>query len=226
MPHPVELTIGYRFRNPQLLQRAMTHSSWANEKGLGHSGCNERLEFLGDSVLGFVTADFLYESFPNLPEGMLTKFRAELVCEQALSEVAAELCLGDALLLSKGEERSGGRTRPSMTADSVEALIAALYLDGGFETAAGFIHRYILTPKRTAGIGHDCKSELQELVQREKDHILSYRLMGEEGPDHDKRFRVAVYLDETLIGEGTGTSKKRAEQAAAGNALEQLKKKP
>lgn len=225
MAHPLEIAIGYSFQDENLLLRALTHSSKANEEGLGHGGCNERLEFLGDSILGFVTADFLYHVFPDLPEGVLTKIRAELVCEESLAGVASELGLGAYLRIGHGEEKNGGRTRPSMNADAVEALIAALYLDGGYNLAHDFIHRYILIPEKTASLGNDYKSELQELVQREKNHTLAYQLDGEDGPDHNKKFRISVYLDGFAIGTGEGTSKKKAEQAAARNAIQYLAKK-
>ncbi len=225
MSHPIESEIGYSFNNQDLLLRALTHSSGANEKGLGHNACNERLEFLGDSILGFVTAEFLYTVFPNLPEGVLSKTRADLVCEESLFQVACELGLGEYLILGKGEEKNGGKARPSMNADAVEALIAALYLDGGFELAASFIHRHILTPEKTSSLAHDYKSELQELIQREKNHFLQYRLIDEKGPDHEKSFRVSVLLDGEEIGEGEGLSKKKAEQAAARNAMQYLNSK-
>lgn len=220
MSHPLEEKIGYHFQDESLLNHALTHSSWSNEKGKGHLGCNERLEFLGDSVLGFVSARYLYGLFPEMPEGMLTKIRSELVCESSLAEVAAELKLGDYLLLGRGEEKNGGRSRPSMSADAVEAVIAAIFLDGGFSAAKDFIMRFILTPQKTAAVGHDYKSELQERIQREPGHILRYETLSEEGPDHDKVFHVAVFLDENRIGEGTGPSKKKAEQASAQNAIE------
>lgn len=222
MSHPLETVLNYNFHDDQILLRAMTHSSGANEMGLGHNSCNERLEFLGDSILGFVTANFLYSTFPDLPEGSLSKIRAELVCEQSLSQVASELGLGNYLILGRGEEKNGGRTRPSMTADAVEALIAALYLDGGFELARSFILRFVLSPDKISSFGHDYKSELQELIQKEKNHLLSYQLIGEAGPDHEKVFRVSVLLDGSEIGQGEGQSKKKAEQAAAKSALSRL----
>ena len=221
----LEERLGYSFRNRALLETALTHSSYANENRASGIVCNERLEFLGDSVLGVTVADFLYRHFPDMPEGRMTRLRAELVCEQSLHRVALELHLGDYLRLGKGEEHNGGRKRASILSDAVEAVIAAMYLDAGMETAAGFIHRCLLddvraieTPTFTA-----YKTSLQELVQRHSGQVLSYELVGEEGPDHAKTFRVQVCLNGDPIGRGTGRTKKEAEQAAAANALEALR---
>ena len=221
----LEERLGYSFRNRALLETALTHSSYANENRASGIVCNERLEFLGDSVLGVTVADFLYRHFPDMPEGRMTRLRAELVCEQSLHRVALELHLGDYLRLGKGEEHNGGRKRASILSDAVEAVIAAMYLDAGMETAAGFIHRCLLddvhaieTPTFT-----DYKTSLQELVQRHSGQVLSYELVGEEGPDHAKTFRVQVCLNGDPIGRGTGRTKKEAEQAAAANALEALR---
>ena len=221
----LEERLGYSFRNRALLETALTHSSYANENRASGMVCNERLEFLGDSVLGVTVADFLYRHFPDMPEGRMTRLRAELVCEQSLHRVALELHLGDYLRLGKGEEHNGGRKRASILSDAVEAVIAAMYLDAGMETAAGFIHRCLLddiraieTPTFT-----DYKTSLQELVQRHSGQVLSYELVGEEGPDHAKTFRVQVCLNGDPIGRGTGRTKKEAEQAAAANALEALR---
>ena len=221
----LEERLGYSFRNRALLETALTHSSYANENRASGIVCNERLEFLGDSVLGVTVADFLYRHFPDMPEGRMTRLRAELVCEQSLHRVALELHLGDYLRLGKGEEHNGGRKRASILSDAVEAVIAAMYLDAGIETAAGFIHRCLLddiraieTPTFT-----DYKTSLQELVQRHSGQVLSYELVGEEGPDHAKTFRVQVCLNGDPIGRGTGRTKKEAEQTAAANALEALR---
>ena len=221
----LEERLGYSFRNRALLETALTHSSYANENRASGIVCNERLEFLGDSVLGVTVADFLYRHFPDMPEGRMTRLRAELVCEQSLHRVALELHLGDYLRLGKGEEHNGGRKRASILSDAVEAVIAAMYLDAGMETAAGFIHRCLLDDVRAIETPTftDYKTSLQELVQRHSGQVLSYELVGEEGPDHAKTFRVQVFLNGDPIGRGTGRTKKEAEQAAAANALEALR---
>ena len=221
----LEERLGYSFRNRALLETALTHSSYANENRASGIVCNERLEFLGDSVLGVTVADFLYRHFPDMPEGRMTRLRAELVCEQSLHRVALELHLGDYLRLGKGEEHNGGRKRASILSDAVEAVIAAMYLDAGMETAAGFIHRCLLDDVRAIETPTftDYKTSLQELVQRHSGQVLSYELVGEEGPDHAKTFRVQVCLNGDPIGRGTGRTKKEAEQAAAANALEALR---
>ena len=221
----LEERLGYSFRNRALLETALTHSSYANENRASGIVCNERLEFLGDSVLGVTVADFLYRHFPDMPEGRMTRLRAELVCEQSLHRVALELHLGDYLRLGKGEEHNGGRKRASILSDAVEAVIAAMYLDAGMETAAGFIHRCLLDDVRAIETQTftDYKTSLQELVQRHSGQVLSYELVGEEGPDHAKTFRVQVCLNGDPIGRGIGRTKKEAEQAAAANALEALR---
>ena len=217
--HALQNRLGYTFQDVSLLQNALTHSSFANERR-GQS--NERLEFLGDSIRGMVTADRLYHWFPALPEGRLSRLRAELVCEQSLHAVALGLELGDYLLLGKGEAHTGGRERPSILADAVEAIIAAMYLDGGLEVARTFILERVLAGLDAGVIHHvtDYKTELQEIVQRKADQHLEYVLTGESGPDHNKRFTMAVLLNGVEIGSGTGRSKKEAEQAAAKAALE------
>lgn len=220
----LEQALGYSFKNRELLKNALTHSSYSNEFRSESAPCNERLEFLGDAVLGFVTAEYLYNRFPNLPEGKMTRLRAELVCERSLSGVAKKLSLGEALRLGRGEVATGGRTRPSINADAVEAVIAAMYLDGGLAPAAAFIHKFILD-EFEAGNAHpdrDAKSELQELVQRKSGQLLEYRHVGESGPDHMKVFSVEVWLNGTLVASGQGRSKKDAEQHAALRALETL----
>ena len=222
----LEERLGHSFRNRALLETAVTHSSYANENRASGIVCNERLEFLGDSVLGVTVADFLYRRFPDMPEGRMTRLRAELVCEQSLHRVALELHLGDYLRLGKGEEHNGGRERASILSDAVEAVIAAMYLDAGMETAAGFIHRCLLDDVRTIETPSftDYKTALQELVQRQSGQILSYELVGEEGPDHAKTFRMQVCLNGEPVGLGTGRTKKEAEQTAAASALEALRK--
>lgn len=221
----LEEKLGYTFQNRQLLENALTHSSCANESG-GRLRSNERLEFLGDSILGMVVADHLYRNHPDLPEGELTRTRATLVCEDSLVEVAEALNLGQYLLLGKGEEAGGGRQRPSIRADAVEAVLAAVYLDGGIGSARKIIQKYILSSE-AAGLAkpRDYKTALQELVQRESGQVLQYRLTGESGPDHDKRFFVEVTLNGSSVGAGTGRSKKEAEQMAAKAAIDTLEHK-
>ena len=219
----LETALGYSFKNITLLQNALTHSSYANERWHDSLMSNERLEFLGDSILGMVVAEHLYRNFPNRPEGELTRMRADMVCEQSLANVANTLGLGQHMLLGHGEERFGGRTRPSSLADAVESVIAAAFLDGGFEAAAGIIRRFILTEVPVRQMHNkDYKTTLQELVQQKKNQVLSYAMVGESGPDHDKSFQVEVSLNGNVVGEGSGSSKKRAEQDAARVAIEKL----
>lgn len=222
MLQQLEKELGYAFRDRTLLRNALTHSSYANEKKNGIR-CNERLEFLGDSILGFVVADYLYRTFPDRPEGEMTKMRADMVCETALAQAANTIHLGTHLLLGHGEEHGGGRTRASILADAMESVIAASFLDGGLPAAHSIITRLILsqTP-RTQLHNLDYKTMLQELVQRKKDQVLTYTLQAEHGPDHDKRFEVAVFLNGQQAGTGEGRSKKRAEQAAAEAAIRNL----
>ncbi len=227
MVHELEKELGYRFRNRKLLENALTHSSYANEKWKNSLASNERLEFLGDSILGFVVAEYLYRRYPDHPEGDLTRMRADLVCETSLAQVAEGLHLGRFLLLGHGEEQGGGRTRNSINADAVESLIAAAYLDGGFQAAKGIVDRLILADAATGQPRNaDFKTALQELVQRKKNQVLSYQLLEESGPDHDKTFRVEVTLNGQVVGVGSGSSKKRAEQAAAEEAIERLFPQP
>lgn len=212
----------YQFRDTGLLTTAMTHSSYANEHREQHIQNNERLEFLGDSILGLVSADYVFHRCPDVPEGQLTKLRAAVVCEQTLYEVAKELGLDRLLLLGKGEENGGGRKRPSILADSVEALIGAIYLDGGLEAARAFILSFLPAKVDLAeqgGAFRDYKTALQEIVQKNRQETLTYQLTGESGPDHDKRFTVQVLLNRNIFAEGTGRSKKEAEQMAAKAAL-------
>ena len=218
----LENAIGYRFHNIQLLQNALTHSSYANERWHNSLLSNERLEFLGDSVLGMLVAEYLFRNFPDRPEGELTRMRADMVCEASLANIAAKLSLGNYLLLGHGEAISGGQKRASILADAVESVIAAIYLDGGFAPAKEFIHKFVLsaTPEKTQNM--DYKTALQELVQQKKNQVLAYNLVGESGPDHDKQFAVEVKLNGAVVGNGNGTSKKRAEQMAAKAAMEKL----
>ena len=222
----LEKKIGYAFKDGGLMTEALTHSSYANEnRGRGgHS--NERLEFLGDSILGMLVAGRLFSRFPDMPEGKMTRLRAELVCEQSLVEVAQELELGRYMRFGKGEELSGGRERPSILADAVEAMLAAVYLDAGLEQAAKFVDGYILRPLETEGENFttDYKTTLQEIVQQQGGQPIEYRIVAESGPDHRKVFDVEVCLDGARAGQGSGRTKKEAEQAAARVALEGLKK--
>lgn len=213
--------IGYHFKDPQYLMTALTHSSYANEnKGSGN--CNERLEFLGDSVLGVVVADYLFHNCPQMPEGDLTKTRAAMVCEKALCGFSTQLGVGDYLRLSHGEQNSGGRSRPSILADAFEAIIAALYLDGGMPAARKFILRFVVPALKTTRPKpfKDYKTALQEIIQQNPEERLEYILIGESGPDHNKHFTVEVHLNRNVIGKGGGRSKKEAEQQAAREALE------
>lgn len=220
----LEEKLGYHFQDITLLEHALTHSSYANESR-GRYTSNERLEFLGDSVLGMVVADHLYRTYPDMPEGELTRTRAALVCEESLVEVAHELGLGSHLRLGKGEELCGGRNRPSIQADAVEAVLAAVYLDGGIGSARKIIHRYVLSRSQQAGAPRDYKTALQELVQRTPGSTIEYKLVGETGPDHCRVFVTQVYVGGQAIGEGRGHSKKAAEQMAAKAAIETLDRK-
>ena len=221
----LEKSLGYQFHDPALLEEALRHSSYANEHRGDNVFSNERLEFLGDSVLGFVTAEYLFAKHPTAPEGELTRIRALLVCEDSLHEVAQRLKLGEYLKLGHGEESCGGRTRPSILADATEAVFAAVYLDGGIRAASELIHRVLLDKEReetAEAKRRDYKTKLQELVQRTPNQVLTYRLIGEQGPDHDKVFSFAVLLNDTVVGTGAGRIKKEAEQMAAKDALESM----
>lgn len=217
----LEKIIGYEFKDPQLLETALTHSSYAHEHSKAVE-CNERLEFLGDSVLSIVVSTYIYNNFPKYPEGNLTKLRASLVCEKALFAFAGEINLGEHIKLSHGERRGGGANRPSIVSDAFEALIAALYLDGGFETAQKFILKFVEPQtKHMKSIPiKDYKTTLQEIVQKNPGERIEYKLVGESGPDHNKHFSVEVMLNSNCIGKGGGKSKKEAEQQAAREALE------
>ena len=219
----LEERIGYQFRQEGILRQALIHSSFAHEKHMARFSDNERLEFLGDAVLEVVSSEFLYQNYPDLSEGDLTKLRASIVCEPTLAICTRELELGKYLFLGKGEAQTGGRERPSVLSDALEAVIGAIYLDGGFDEARRFIRRFILTDIEHKKLFYDSKTILQELVQGSYDEPLHYLLLAEEGPDHDKRFRVVAQIGERKIGEGSGRTKKAAEQEAAYQALLLLK---
>lgn len=216
---PLQERIGYRFQNLSLLETAVTHSSYANEVRKGHKS-NERLEFLGDSVLSVIVADYIFAKYKDRPEGDLTKLRSSLVCEKALYGYAEKIRLGQALLLGRGEENTGGRFRPSVLSDAFEAVIAAIYLDGGLEPAREFVLQFVC-PEIEDGDNEirDYKTILQEIIQKNPEEHLYYQLVGEEGPDHDKKFVVELRLNSNVIGKGVGKSKKQAEQQAAREAL-------
>ena len=225
MSHPLESIIGYTFKNPELLETALTHTSYANESRAPVKH-NERLEFLGDSVLQIVSADYLFHAYADRPEGDLTRIRANLVCEGSLVLVAKEWDLGRYLKLGKGENACGGRSRPSILADAVEAVLAAVFLDGGLAHDRDIIQRFLLDRMEQVNrASRDHKTYLQELVQRKSGQVLSYELIGESGPDHNKTFQMQVLLNGQPIGQGTGHSKKEAEQAAANAAIERLEGK-
>lgn len=216
----LENNLGYTFKNPDLLLNALTHSSYANEARNGQTS-NERLEFLGDSVLSIVVSDYIYKNFSNLPEGELTKLRASLVCEKSLCAFSRELDLGKYLKLGKGEDKGGGRERDSILADAFEAVLAAMYLDGGMEVARKHVMNFVLRELKNTDdeVFKDYKTALQEIIQRNPEESVTYILTGEKGPDHDKTFEVEVHLNSNVIGKGKGKSKKQAEQMAAKQAL-------
>lgn len=215
--------IGYRFRNTELLKQALTHSSFANEQKINKLKDYERLEFLGDAVLELVSSEFLFRENPQMPEGQLTKLRASMVCEPALAYCAKDIDLGSYILLGRGEEYTGGRYRSSITSDVMEAIIGAIFLDGGIENAKKHIYRFILSDLENKILFLDSKTILQEEIQKKKDAQLRYELIGESGPDHNKQFTVDAYLNDVLIGSGTGRTKKAAEQQAAYEALLKMK---
>lgn len=218
----LEEKLGYRFRKIGLLEHALTHSSYANEHRSSGITSNERLEFLGDSVLGMVVADYLFAIHPDMPEGELTRTRAALVCETSLYEVARTLNLGQYLRLGKGEDAGGGRTRPSILADATEATLAAVYLDGGIDAARAIIQAFILDKEQEKSVDRDYKTALQELVQRHPGKTVAYRLIDETGPDHARIFVMEVSIGGKPAGVGRGRSKKEAEQMSAKAALEKL----
>lgn len=211
--------IGYNFINITLLETALTHSSFANEKQQTVKTCNERLEFLGDSVLGVITADYFYHNHNNLPEGIMTKKRAACACEKSLFGFAKEINLGKYIRLGRGEERTGGRNRASILADAFEAVIGAIYLDGGLDSAKSFVLKFVEKAAEQELAFRDYKTELQEIIQNNPNEHLTYVLVGESGPDHDKRFEIEVRLNSNIMGCGIGKSKKLAEQEAAKQAL-------
>ena len=214
----LEERIHYSFRDPKLLFRALSHSSFSNECKEAE-GSNERLEFLGDAVLSLIVSDCIFKDYTHLPEGDLTRIRASLVCEKSLCLFAREIRLGDAIMLGKGERQTGGNERPSILADAFEALIAAIYLDGGIEAAKKFVRRFVSHTEKDVASVTDYKTILQEVIQQNPDEHLTYVLAAESGPDHDKTFTTEVYLNSNLIGTGVGHSKKKSEQAAAREAL-------
>ncbi len=212
--------LGYKFKNSDLLKNALAHSSYANEVHSKH-GSNERLEFLGDSVLSIIVSEYLFNNYKELPEGELTKLRASLVCEKTLCIFAKELHIGDFLLLGKGEAQNHGNERASILADAFEAVLAAIFLDGGMEVAKKHVLRFVIPEleNREFELFKDYKTSLQEVIQRNPEERLTYVLIDESGPDHDKRFTVEVHLNSNVIGTGSGRSKKQAEQQAARQAL-------
>jgi ribonuclease-3 len=214
--------IGYHFKNLGLLRQALTHSSYANEKHMKKLSDNERLEFLGDAVLEIISSEFLYHNYPDVPEGQLTKLRASIVCEPTLAMCTQEMNLGEYLYLGKGEDQTGGRMRKSVLSDALEAVIGAIYLDGGFANAKEFVEKYILTDIEHKKLFYDSKTILQEVVQGEHEQ-LRYELVGESGPDHAKSFAVEVWIGNQKISEGSGQTKKAAEQDAAYHALIKLR---
>ena len=222
--HDLEKKINYTFKNFDLLKRAMMHSSYINEKRMQKYECNERLEFLGDAVLELVSSEFLFLDMPKVSEGKLTKTRASMVCEPALAYCARDIDLGSYLLLGKGEDATGGRERESVTSDALEALIGAIYLDGGFTNAKEFIHKFILTDLENKKLFYDSKTILQEIVQAKTDESIVYELIKEEGPDHNKSFTVQALIGDKAYGTGEGRTKKAAEQKAAYEAILKLKK--
>ncbi len=219
----LESKIRYHFIESSILTHALTHSSYANEMRMNKEKSNERLEFLGDAVLELVTSEYVYKEYSDLSEGDLTKLRASIVCEQTLSACARDLNIGDYLLLGKGEDITGGRERDSILSDALEAVIGAIYLDGGFTNAKEFIRCFILANLKNKDLFFDSKTILQEIIQNNNSgQKLRYKLLSEEGPDHNKTFTVAVYVGNDEIGIGTGRTKKAAEQEAAYEAIQKL----
>lgn len=215
----LEERIGYQFHDVNLLRQALTHSSFTNEQKINKKKNYERLEFLGDAVLELVSSEFLFKAHESIPEGELTKLRASMVCEPSLAFCARDIELGQFILLGKGEESTGGRGRDSITSDVMEAVIGAIYLDGGMEPAKAFINRFILSDLEDKQLFYDSKSNLQEVVQGKLKKEIRYELLEESGPEHNKTFRVSVYMDKECLGEGEGRTKKAAEQQAAYKAL-------
>ena len=219
----LEQKIGYSFQNKSLLRQALTHSSFANEQKINKYDDYERLEFLGDAVLELVSSEFLFREHAKMTEGQLTRMRASMVCEQALAYCAKEFGLENYILLGKGEEMTGGRTKDSIISDVMEAIIGALYVDNGMEVAKAYIHRFILSDLEHKQLFYDAKTILQERVQQKNQGTLHYELIREEGPDHDKMFVIEAKIDDKTIGAGQGRTKKAAEQQAAYEALKTMK---
>lgn len=219
----LEQIIGYTFKDQGFLSHALTHSSYANEKHWDKTKCNERLEFLGDAVLEIITSEFLFRNYPSMSEGEMTKLRASLVCEPTLAFCAEQIQLGNYLHLGKGEDLTGGRKRPSVVSDALEAIIGAIYLDGGLANAKEFIYRHILNDIEHKQLFYDSKTILQEMVQADFKEHLVYELIREDGPDHDKSFEVCVKIGEQEIGRGSGRTKKAAEQLAAYRGICKIK---
>ena len=215
--------IGYHFQNIELLKQALVHSSYANENKMSKEENNERLEFLGDAVLEIITSDYLFKKYPDMLEGELTKLRASIVCEPTLANFSKDISLGEFILLGKGEENSGGRLRASVLADTVEALIGAIYLDGGIQAASQFVKTSLLEDVEERKLFVDSKTHLQELIQKTSDIPVEYIIIDERGPDHNKIFEVAVKHNDHVIGIGSGRSKKLAEQEAAFDAINKLR---
>lgn len=219
----LEQRIGYLFQDKTLFRKALTHSSYVNEHRMDKLQCNERLEFLGDAVLEIVSSEYLYGKYPEKPEGELTKIRASIVCEPTLAFCADAIQLGSYLLLGRGEDSTGGRQRHSVVSDAMEALIGAIYLDGGFANAKEFIHSFVLNDIEHKQLFYDSKTILQEMVQAEVHHNVEYEVLNEEGPDHNKTFEVCVLLGGREIGRGSGRTKKAAEQVAAYHGILKLR---
>lgn len=221
----IQENIQYVFKNPSLLRQALSHSSYINELKRKGFESYERLEFLGDAVLELISSEFLFENYKDLPEGQLTKLRASIVCEFTLSSVSKQLHLGDFVLISKGEELTGGRNRNSILCDLFESVLGAIYLDGGMEPAKVFVYNFLLTDIEHKTLFYDAKTTLQEMVQKNGKGVVTYRLLEEKGPDHNKTFITAVCVDDVPLAKGEGTSKKNAEQLAAYEAILSLRKK-
>lgn len=220
----LEKRIGHQFQDKDLLKQAMTHSSFTNEQKINHRKNYERIEFLGDAVLELISSEYLFFENPDMPEGKLTKARASIVCEQALAVAARELELGKFMLFGKGEELTGGRERDSIIADAVEAVIGAIYLDAGIERAKAFVKQFVLNDLENKKLFYDAKTVLQEYIQGNRRGNVSYELLGEEGPDHDKVFVSRVLFEQEELGVGRGKTKKAAEQNAAYEAILKLRK--
>lgn len=223
MLQELQKKIGYTFQDEDLLKQALTHSSFANEQKINKLKNYERLEFLGDAVLELVSSEFLFCEHKEMPEGQLTRLRASMVCEPALAYCARDIDLGAYILLGRGEEATGGRNRDSIISDVMEAVIGAIFLDGGIENAKAYIYRFVLSDLDNKMLFIDSKTLLQEEIQKRSDSQLRYELVSEQGPEHDKEFQVAAYLNDALIGSGTGRTKKSAEQQAAYEALKRLR---